>query len=118
MQSPDPGALYEAVSSIEFEKLEIADQTAFNNLLTADGSRVRWGVFGNEIWARTQGTQPPHGILLHHANWTRSVEEKIEQLTWVRDTVRARRKNPVRYIASYIKWRRKTAKQARRSKTR
>ena len=116
--NPQTLALYSEVGDTAFEKLPIADQTALNALLAEDKDRVRWGIFGNRIWAKSQGSEPPYGVLLHHANCTRGVEDKIEQLRWARDFVRARRRNPYRLAASYLRSRRQERKQQRREQKR
>jgi hypothetical protein len=63
------------------------DQTAINELLDADDLGTRWGFLPLAYYARTQGFPPPRDILLHHANFSGSVDEKISQMQRVRQYV-------------------------------
>ena len=56
------------------------DQTAINRLLDPADFNVRWGLLPVCYYARSQGFPPPRSIVLHHANRTQSVAQKISQL--------------------------------------
>jgi len=56
------------------------DQTAMNQILDPADFNVRWGLLPTSYYARSQCFPPPRNIVLHHANCTRSVEEKVTQL--------------------------------------
>jgi hypothetical protein len=42
------------------------------------------------LWKPGRTLEIPAGILIHHANWTRGVKNKIAQLEYVRDIVHKR----------------------------
>lgn len=56
------------------------DQTAMNAILQPGEFGVKWGLLPTSYYARSQCFPPPRTILLHHANCTHSVEQKISQL--------------------------------------
>lgn len=56
------------------------DQTAINHLLDPAEFGVRWGLLPICYYARSQCFPPPRAIVLHHANCTHSVAQKISQL--------------------------------------
>jgi hypothetical protein len=60
------------------------DQTAINQLLTAEELGRRWGFLPFEYYARSQGFPPRGTIVLHHANFSGSVPEKLAALRRVR----------------------------------
>jgi hypothetical protein len=60
------------------------DQTAINQLLRSDELGTRWGFLPFAYYARSHGFPPRGRIVLHHANFSGSVEEKIRQLDRVR----------------------------------
>ncbi len=60
------------------------DQTAINGVLRDEDFGQRWGFLPLTYYARTQGFPPPTGIVLHHANLSGSVPEKLSQLKRVR----------------------------------
>jgi len=63
--------------------------------------RVRWGYlppdfFGGGtltacVWSPGDSLPIPHNILLHHANWTVGLENKIAQLKYVKSVVDSRK---------------------------
>jgi hypothetical protein len=110
--NPRTLALYDATAATDFEALPIADQTALNRLLAADGGRVGWGTFDNRIWARSQGSVPPYGILLHHANCAGTVAEKVDQLTEMRRVVAARQSSPYQIFRTWRRTRRERRREA------
>lgn len=60
---------------------EIAnDQVAINDLLKPEDRASRWNVLPPTYYARSHGFPPPPDIVIHHANLTSTVEEKILQL--------------------------------------
>jgi hypothetical protein len=56
------------------------DQTAINHLLDPAEFGVCWGLLPICYYARSQCFPPPRSIVLHHANCTHSVAQKISQL--------------------------------------
>jgi hypothetical protein len=48
---------------------------------------------GSYIWTPGKTLPVPHGIMMHHANWTKGVENKIAQLLYVQDEVRKQQHN-------------------------
>lgn len=59
------------------------DQTAMNQILDPADFNVRWGLLPTSYYARSQCFPPPRNIVLHHANCTHSVAQKISQLSRV-----------------------------------
>lgn len=67
---------------------------------SSDSRKVTWcylplpffspGISLNREWKPGMTIRLPRNILMHHANWARGVERKIEQLRLVRETVSAR----------------------------
>ncbi len=45
------------------------------------------GVFSERIWAPGDALDIPRDVVLHHANWTNGVENKIAQLAFVRGLI-------------------------------
>lgn len=41
-----------------------------------------------KMWAPGKQLKLPHGIILHHASWTKGIENKIKQLEYVKSIVR------------------------------
>lgn len=60
------------------------DQTALNELLANESLGVKWGFLPFDYYARSQGFPPSRTILLHHANFSGSIPEKIAALRRVR----------------------------------
>lgn len=56
------------------------DQTAINSILDPADFGVRWGLLPTSYYARSQCFPPPRQIVLHHANCTHTVDQKITQL--------------------------------------
>ena len=63
------------------------DQIAVNTLLKREERGSKWDMLPATCYARSHGFPPPTGILLHHANFTSTVQEKHEQLLAVRSYV-------------------------------
>jgi hypothetical protein len=76
------------------------DQTAMNELLSMEDLGSRWGFLPFTYYARSQGFPPPGDIVLHHANFSGSVPEKIAQLRRVRGYVNGGTTERVRAIAT------------------
>jgi len=53
------------------------------------------GLVNSGYWEPGQSLPIPQNIIMHHANWSVGVENKIAQLKYVRDTVEARKKTDV-----------------------
>ena len=60
------------------------DQTAVNQLLDPETLGTHWGHLPFEYYARSQGFPPQEGIVMHHANFSGSVPEKVAALRRVR----------------------------------
>lgn len=45
------------------------------------------GTLTGRLWAPEESLPIPHGIMMHHANWTKGIKNKIAQLVYVRDKV-------------------------------
>jgi hypothetical protein len=60
------------------------DQTAINQLLADEPLGVRWGFLPFDYYARSQGFPPKARIVLHHANFSGSVPEKVAALRRLR----------------------------------
>ena len=69
---------------------EIRNEQSAINAMLAKGI-VRHACFDGRYYGRTHGFPPPPGILLHHANWTFNIPQKIRQLDRVRRIVRGGR---------------------------
>lgn len=50
------------------------------------------GTLTGYLWKPGMSLFIPHDIMIHHANWTNGVKNKIAQLVYVRDEVRNRKK--------------------------
>lgn len=78
------------------------DQTAVNHLLrrNCSTSTISWdylppeflsgGTLTGRKWRSGRPLPVPSGIILHHANFTKGVANKIKQLTYVKNIVEAR----------------------------
>lgn len=51
------------------------------------------GAVSNKIWEPGQKIDVPENIILHHANWTLGVDNKIAMLIYVKNTVENRKRN-------------------------
>jgi Nucleotide-diphospho-sugar transferase len=60
------------------------DQVAINELLEPRDLGTRWGFLPPAYYARSHGFPPRRGIVLHHANFSGNVDEKLRQLRHVR----------------------------------
>ncbi len=63
------------------------DQSAMNAVLAPSDYGSRWGTLPVEYYARSHGFPPHPDILLHHANWTWNVSEKVAQLQRIRKLI-------------------------------
>jgi hypothetical protein len=82
---------------------KLEDQQALNIVLRKSKNKVKWGTLPitymvgrpatGGAWKPGSILPVPEGVKLHHANWTRGMQNKIAQLKQVRDTVAARLKD-------------------------
>ncbi|MFA5323008.1 MAG: putative nucleotide-diphospho-sugar transferase [Smithella sp.] len=98
---------YNRVARMEFEKMRYGDQSAMNMLLRDKANNLEWGVFPAQIWAKSQGNFPPGDILVHHANCTASMEDKVKQLKLIRGMVLAKPGYPFWIYKKYLILKRK-----------
>lgn len=56
------------------------DQIAINTILSSRDQPSKWGHLPLRYYARSQGFPPPSDVVLHHANVTMNVGEKISQM--------------------------------------
>ena len=56
------------------------DQIAINSILDPADFNLKWGLLPTCYYARSHGYPPPRSIVLHHANCTHSVAQKVSQL--------------------------------------
>jgi len=74
------------------------DQIAANRLLRRRDCDVRWGFLPDtfmsggtltgKLWAPGMALPLPEGMVLHHANWTIGLPNKLAQLRYVRDRLK------------------------------
>jgi hypothetical protein len=76
------------------------DQTAINRALSPDEVGQRWGFLPFTYYARSQGFPPRRDVVLHHANFSGSVDEKASQLRRVRRYVTGNKVDEVLAIAA------------------
>jgi hypothetical protein len=95
--------LYRMALQYDLRKLQVADQTAINDILSKNETGIKWDILPNQFWAMSHylynNTFPPPDVLLHHANCTSpetvngktigSVELKLQQFQLVKDYVHA-----------------------------
>jgi len=92
-------ALWKEIRRI-IEKLgdKTNDEIQFNNLIRGHNKyKVKWGLLPkvyfcpgydkSEIWKPGQKLDVPHDIILHHANWTVGISNKIKQLEYVKEKI-------------------------------
>jgi hypothetical protein len=63
------------------------DQTAINTVLDQEAFGTQWGLLSLRYYARSQGFPPMRDVVLHHANQTKTIDDKISQLKRVRKIV-------------------------------
>ena len=92
-------ALWESVR--ECVKKEGRDQLAFNRLIRKEGMAglCRYaslpakffcpGIVERKLWKPGNTFPIPKNIILHHANWTEGIENKIAQLEYVKKSVQS-----------------------------
>lgn len=85
--SPWVASLIEKALALAVASGERNDQTLVNTILADEEQSGKWGHLPPQYYARSHGFPPPCDIVLHHANMTTSMEEKLSQLrrirTWV-----------------------------------
>jgi len=81
----------------------VSDQPNLNRLVRfSNPYKVIWGylpvehfcgagTFNGEVWKPGQSFKIPKTILMHHANYTKGIENKLLQLLYVRETVERRK---------------------------
>lgn len=94
--------LWQRVRAHMIEHRLNSDQAALNEV--ASGCAIRWaylpatffggGALTGKAWAPTDVLPVPNDIVMHHANWTTGIANKIAQLCYVRDVVARRAKDP------------------------
>lgn len=96
-------ALYRTVAQYDLDKLQVADQTAINNILKKNEIGIKWDVLPSQFWAMSHymynSADPPLDVVLHHANCTSpqiidgkvigSIELKLQQFELLKEYVRA-----------------------------
>lgn len=85
--TPWMGSLLEHAIKNAADAVVRNDQTLINDLLPPAEAGKTWSYLRSAYYARSHGFPPPSGVVLHHANVTSSVEEKISQLQRVRTYV-------------------------------
>jgi hypothetical protein len=84
-----------------------SDQISFNQCIKRRSKRnhynVAWdylpdtffggGTLTGYIWSPGKSLPVPDGIMLHHANWTKGIKNKIAQLLYVQNEVRKQQQN-------------------------
>jgi hypothetical protein len=87
-----------------------SDQNSLNRCIKRHNKtnpyNVVWGYLPNTFfgggtltgheWSPGMSLPVPHGIMMHHANWTKGVKNKIAQLMYVKKVVRKRQNKPKR----------------------
>jgi hypothetical protein len=82
-----------------------SDQNSLNRCIKRHGKKnpynVVWGYLPNTFfgggtltgheWSPGMHLRVPQGIMMHHANWTKGIKNKIAQLSYVRKEVRKRK---------------------------
>jgi len=101
--------LWQDVKKTMQKKKINSDQNSFNQCIKKKSKKNPYGLvwdylpatfFGagtltaytGYLWHPGKKLPIPHGILMHHANWTKGVKNKIAQLKYVREEVRKRQK--------------------------
>ncbi len=77
------------------------DQQPLNHLLKGRATKVRWkrlpndflsgGTLHTELWVPGKIIPAPVTVILHHANWTFGIDNKLAQLKQVRETVQEKK---------------------------
>jgi hypothetical protein len=90
--------LWQRVRAHMIERRVSSDQAALNDV--ADTCGLRWaylpstffggGALTGKAWTPTESLPVPDGIVMHHANWTTGIPDKIAQLQYVRELVHHR----------------------------
>ena len=98
--------LWEDVKKMMEEDDSVSDQISLNRCIKRKSKKnpydIAWdylpeaffgaGIFTGQLWHPGMSLSIPHDIMIHHANWTRGIKNKIAQLTYVRNAVRNRQK--------------------------
>ena len=86
------------------KKKSNSDQNSFNQCIKRRSKKnpytVAWeylpnsffggGTLTGSLWTPGKSLSIPHNIMIHHANWTKGISNKIAQLIYVQDEVRKR----------------------------
>lgn len=95
--------LWQAVK-MYIKEHNVHDQKALNALLKGDNPfEIKWkylpnifmsgGTYSGKPWNPGKELFIPHDIVLHHANWTIGVPNKIKQLKYVKNKVQKRKQS-------------------------
>jgi hypothetical protein len=76
------------------------DQVAINELLATADLGTRWGFLPPTYYARSHGFPPKRDIVLHHANFSGTVDEKTRALRRVRGYVTGGRVDRLKALGS------------------
>lgn len=93
-------ALWQAVRSHLDQHPTQHDQTAMNIILQEKRFPIQYSFFPSafyspkELWEPGSKILVPQEILMHHANWTKGVDNKLAQLRLVREMVESRQGSP------------------------
>ncbi len=92
--------LWQDAHKLMLNNQKISDQRALNSCLRKNNKyNVAWGYLPNtffnpgRIWGPGKRLAIPNNIVIHHANWTRGIKNKIAQLRYVRNIVNKRKNN-------------------------
>lgn len=100
-------ALYRMALEYDLDELQVADQTAINDILAKNKTDVKWDILPRQFWAMSHymhdKSVPPPDVVLHHANCTSpgtvngklvgSVELKLQQFELVKGYVDSNKVN-------------------------
>ena len=95
--------LWQDALNLMINNQKISDQVALNHCLKKKENKygIVWvylpntffggGTLTGRSWRPGQRLPVPKNIVMHHANWTKGIKNKIAQLNYVRNTVNARK---------------------------
>ena len=97
--------LWQDVKSVMQKNKLNSDQNSLNRCIKRSSKNnpynVVWSYLPNTFfgggtltgheWSPGMRLPVPHGIMMHHANWTKGIKNKIAQLVYVRNMVRKRK---------------------------
>jgi len=92
-------SFWEKVNDVDIEQYPQFEMTVINKMLREGASGLRWGFFGHDVWAASQGigSLNPFKIILHHANCAGTLEQKSKQLDLIRKRVEFFKRFPIAY---------------------